>query len=108
MWDQIPEEDLNCLLTSIEESAENMKRSDHTWSIKTPSGRLKYLHGRGHPVKLYDGSIRWDSVIFDMTEQEMAKRERKELNDLVEKSINEIYIIDAESLLFVYVNDPAR
>jgi len=108
MWDQIPEEDLNGLLTSIEESAENMKRWDHTWSIKTPAGRLKYLHGRGHPVKLDDGSIRWDSVIFDMTEQEMAKRERKELNDLVEKSINEIYIIDAESLLFVYVNDPAR
>jgi len=108
MWDQIPEEDLKGLLTSIEESAKNMKRWDHTWSIKTPSGIFKYLHGRGLPVKLDDGSIRWDSVIFDVTEQELAKRERKELNDLLEKSINEIYIFDAESLYFVYVNDPAK
>ena len=107
MWDQIVDEDVDEVTGSVEVSANEMSSWDHTWRIKTPSGKLKWLRGRGTPTALDDGTIRWDTVIFDVTEQQNVKDELTELYRILEQSASEIYIFDIATLTFEYVNQAA-
>lgn len=107
IWDQVLEEDMEGLVASVEYSADKLVHWDHTWRVKTPSGKLKWLRGRGNPKELDDGTVQWDSVIFDVTEQEKAKQERNELYDIIGESVNEIYIFDTETLKIQYANNAA-
>jgi len=107
IWNLVLEEDLDEMQSSVKDSANKLSYWDHTWRIETPSGKLKWLHGRGNPTELEDGTVRWDTVIFDVTEQEKAKQERNELYDIIGESVNEIYIFDVETLRIKYVNNAA-
>lgn len=46
-------------------------------------------------------------VIIDITEKERLEKERLELAAIIENSLNEIYIFDASSLKFMYINEGA-
>jgi len=107
MWDQALEEDGKELKKSIETSARELSFWDHTWRIKTPTGSFKWLRGRGTPTELEDGTIQWDTVIFDVTEQQKVKDELTELYRILEQSASEIYIFSIDTLEFEYVNQAA-
>lgn len=104
IWEQVVEEDKEGLRNSIKNSVENLSEWNHKWRIKTPSGKLKWIHGRGTPYKKPDGSIVWDAIKIDVTKQEQVLQEREELYHLLEDSLNEVYVFDRESLTFRYVN----
>jgi PAS domain S-box-containing protein len=104
IWRQVIEEDKEGLRSSIRNSAKDLSEWNHKWRIITPSGKLKWIHGRGTPYKLEDGSVVWDAIKIDVTEQEQAIREREELYHLLEDSLNEVYVFDKDSLKFRYVN----
>ncbi|MDX1638598.1 MAG: PAS domain S-box protein [Balneolaceae bacterium] len=107
LWEQIFPEDVEKVKQSVQKSAENLTLWDHKWRIRPPSGRMKWIHGRGMPQKDSNGSITWDALMLDVTEQEEAKREREELYRVIENSVNEIFIFDTDSLEFLYVNGKA-
>lgn len=72
-------------------------------------------------LKRKDGSIVWTSLdavalsedqfmafCSDITERKQAEQKMRDMADIVESSLNEIYIFDAETFLFVQANHGAR
>ncbi|MFN3616137.1 MAG: PAS domain-containing protein, partial [Rubrimonas sp.] len=75
LWDVIDPEDLPEMRRSVLESARTLAPWSHRWRITTPSGRRKWLMGRGRPQLRPDGAVLWNSLIIDVTEQTLAERE---------------------------------
>lgn len=108
LWSQIVDECIDEVRKSVDISAENLDKWNQKWKIKTPSGIEKWIHGRGTPKQTEDGSIIWDTILLDITEQELAKNKQQELYRIIEESLNEVYIFETDSLEFVYSNSLAR
>jgi PAS domain S-box-containing protein len=108
LWSQIVDENIGEVKKSVDSSAQNLEKWNQKWKIETPSGRKKWIHGRGTPQKNDDGSIIWDTILLDITEQERAKNKQQELYRIIEESLNEVYIFETDSLEFVYINSLAR
>ena len=68
------------------ESERRMAAWQHVWPILTPSGHRKWLDGRGHPVRLEDGAIRWYSLVVDATDRVAAAHELQLQRDLAHKA----------------------
>lgn len=51
-------------------SAKNLTRWNSKWRVIRKSGIISVYEGFGNPVRHSDGSIVWDSLIIDITEQE--------------------------------------
>ncbi|NGP75348.1 PAS domain S-box protein [Balneolaceae bacterium YR4-1] len=82
IWDRIHDSDIDLVKKSIQKSAENLSRWDEEWRYVKPDGSERWQHGIGIPRVEEDGSILWDSVIFDITE-------RKRLREQVFQSVIE-------------------
>ena len=61
-------------------------------------GATTFPHLPGHGV----------GFVLDTTERKLAEEERQSLGDVLEASLNEIFIFDAQTLRFEYVNASAR
>ncbi|WP_442948243.1 PAS domain-containing sensor histidine kinase [Nostoc sp.] len=55
-------------------------KSSWQWSgrIITPSGIIKWIHGESQIQRFADGSMVWDGLFLDISEQQAALRERKQ------------------------------
>ncbi len=73
LWGMILPEDLPDMQMSVMSSAQNLTHWTHTWRIRTPSGSLKWLEGRGQPRRLEDGGTLWNSMILDITDRMEAQ-----------------------------------
>jgi PAS domain S-box-containing protein len=103
----VHEDELDEFQRSIQRSAETLRLWDYTWRYISKDGTLKYLQGRGTPTKQDDGTVIWNIFTVDVTEKIVAEQNKKEHQDLLQGSLNEIYIFDASTLKFVYCNDSA-
>ncbi|MEO0569596.1 MAG: ATP-binding protein [Pseudomonadota bacterium] len=45
------------------------------WRVVTPSGKIKWLQGRGVPNRMSEGSVLWNTVILEVTELVAAQEE---------------------------------
>lgn len=59
------------------------------------------------PIHNADGTISKQSLIMDITEKYLAKEELSLLQTLINQSNDAIFVIDAETSAFIYVNDKA-
>jgi diguanylate cyclase (GGDEF)-like protein len=75
LWDMIDPADLPDIQQSVQVSAKDLTQWDHRWHITTKSGIRKCLHGRGRPTLLPNGTIRFNSLILDVSEQDRIKQE---------------------------------
>ncbi|WP_445666609.1 PAS domain-containing sensor histidine kinase [Fodinibius sp. AD559] len=107
IWSQIADDHREELRESIEESAENMTLWDHTFKVETPSGQQKWIHGRGTPRRLEDGSVQWDTIEHDITQQkqleEQVARQVTLLNHILD-SLPGLFFIADEEETFARVN----
>lgn len=69
LWKSVKPEFVASLQRSVATSAETMTPWIMEWQIETPSGKTKWLEGRGSPRKLDDGSTEWSTIILDVTER---------------------------------------
>ncbi len=69
VWDLVVDEDVEPLSHSIQMSAKTLENWEHRFRVRLPSGKLKWIQGHGHPNKLEDGSVQWDTMIMDITDQ---------------------------------------
>ena len=71
--------------------------------LETSDGRLMEVEFVSHVYLV--GSLKVIQCnIRDISERKQAERERSWLHGLIESSLNEIYVFDAETLLFKFVN----
>jgi PAS domain S-box-containing protein len=69
LWAMVDEEDLQAMQASVMQSMELLEPWSHRWRITTPSGKRKWLHGRGRPTPVDGGGVLFNSLILDITEQ---------------------------------------
>lgn len=84
IWKHILKEDDQRVRNSVQKSAETLEKWDCQFRIQTPSGKFKSVHGIGNPAKLENGSIQWDTILLDVTEQ--VHRER--MNEILIQEIH--------------------
>jgi len=83
LWEAVVEEDFPAMRESVMLSAETLTPWSHKWRIETRSGIKKWLHGRGQPSRLDDGSILFNSLILDITEQTQNERDLADSREMV-------------------------
>ncbi|WP_171966475.1 ABC transporter substrate-binding protein [Mariprofundus micogutta] len=71
-------------------------------------------NGEIRDVEVYSGPIVWKqkqllySIVHDVSSRKQAEAKATALNNILEESLNEIYIFDAETLKFIQVNYGGR
>ncbi len=83
LWDRIDtQEATEEFSQALVESAKKMSPLHHVWSIHTSNGVQKWLEGRGHPVRLNDGSVQWSAMIHDASDQILHEQELEQQREL--------------------------
>ena len=73
IWSAIYPEDLEDFLNSVRQAGTAVEAWFHEWRILLPSGVIKWVQGIAHPERQEDGSLLWDGILLDITEQKQAE-----------------------------------
>ena len=80
VYSLIVREDYPLIRAAADESIRTGKPFDVECRLRTPSGEPRWLHIRGRPRPLEDGSTLWDAVSVDVTERKALEAERERLH----------------------------
>jgi PAS domain S-box-containing protein len=101
IWDRTEKDDLEALYLSIQKSAEDLSFWEHEWRYRHSDGTTKWFKGSGNPSILEDGTISWDSIILDITDQKenqlKVKQSEKRFKSLVQNGSDLVSIINIEN-----------
>lgn len=86
IWDLYKKEDFEHVNETIMESAKNLQVWSKEWRINHPDKGIRWNRGIGAPQKLSDGSVVWDSIVLDVTEEKVAY-ELLEINESRQSSL---------------------
>lgn len=78
------------------------------YRVVQPDGTIRWVWDRGFPI--FDDSgklIRRAGLAQDITERKQAESDRTHLSDVLEASLNEIYLFNGDTLTFEYANQGA-
>ncbi|MGY5846711.1 PAS domain-containing protein [Salegentibacter sp. HM20] len=79
IWDLYHPEDLEDHKKSIDKSFRTLSIWKHEWRIFHPTKDLRWNRGSGTPHRMVDGSVIWDSIITDVTEEKLKQQEKEEI-----------------------------
>jgi PAS domain S-box-containing protein len=86
---------------------QNGAEGPHKTAILTKKGKRKDVFVN-HRRAMISGRRRYCIVIRDVTGIKKAERQSKQFGQIIEDSLNEIYIFDADTFKFIHVNEGAR
>ena len=86
LWDRIHEDDLDEYTKSIKTSSENLSLWEQEHRIRLPGDRIKWLYTRGVPIQQDDGSVIWDTIALDITEQKRVQEELHEISETLKEA----------------------
>ena len=104
LQDMIHEDDATMVADAVKSAVDGHGSYEFEYRIVDGSGHLKWVWERGQCFTCEDDKAVLDGVIFDITERKLAEAEIASKGKLIEQSLNEIYIFDADSFCFKYVN----
>jgi diguanylate cyclase (GGDEF)-like protein/PAS domain S-box-containing protein len=90
----------------LHEAITSKKILKYSCKIRRGDGEIRELLINGRVIDDVD-SLKFIGTTQDITEISAIKQEAKELSDLLEHSSNEIYVIDYQTLQYLYVNNGA-
>ena len=107
--DRLHPDDLDPMIESINESADNMTRWKGEFRVVLPSRGVRWMSGESRPDTLPDGSILWHGFVHDVTDRRNSDEELRLLQACVNQLNDTIIITDAEPFddpgpRVVYVN----
>jgi PAS domain S-box-containing protein len=100
-WARVVPEDIDPTRKAVEKSIANMSEWSQIMRFVSSTGEIKHMRGYGLPKLLDDGSVEFDSVLVDVTEQELARQEAKEKERQLEVLGDQI-----PGVVFVYFRKP--
>lgn len=108
---RIHPDDVDSVQKTLQKALQTDKPVSNTFRFKHHDGH--YIHVQDHLSATHgeDGPGQRRQivgVVFNISEQQQVIAENQLLGDILERSINEIYIFDTDSLNFVLVNQGAR
>ncbi len=77
-WARVVPEDIELTAVKVQESIENMSPWTQIMRFTSSNGEVKHMQGYGLPTLLEDGTVEYDTVMIDVTDQEIAKQEAEE------------------------------
>jgi len=108
LWERVHKDDLDAYISSVKQSAKNLTFWKIENRIQLPDGRIKWAYMSGLPVKQEDGSIIWDSVGLDITDQKKAEEKLQELNQfrnsVIENANVWLNVLDKDSKVVIWNN----
>ncbi|MDG2223202.1 MAG: EAL domain-containing protein [Rubripirellula sp.] len=91
------------------DAIKNLTAFEHSYRILNFDGQIRHVRTRARRIAPEEPQcIGYILCIEDVTEQHRIIRERCQHSDILERSLNEIYIFDAATLRFEFVNQGAR
>lgn len=72
-WDVIHPDDLAAFQQSLDADAPTGAQWQHEWRIITRSGQLKWVRGVSRAERQADGSVLWDGILMDISEQKRVE-----------------------------------
>ncbi|WP_318345787.1 PAS domain S-box protein [Flagellimonas baculiformis] len=70
IWDQVKKGgDYEALMKDIQKSLETLTQWHSRWRYVLPNGLVRWHEGYGTPYKLSDGTILFNSMVFDITDE---------------------------------------
>ncbi|MTI07701.1 EAL domain-containing protein [Roseibium denhamense] len=104
----IPEAQRQAALDAARASVQKTGGFDFEQSIIREDGSIRYLHFRGHMVEDPAGGPSIEvGTVHDITDRRQAERKKDLLAEILESSLNEIYILDAKTFGIEYANSSA-
>lgn len=68
VWSLIVKEDIPDMRRSLLESARTLGKWNQQWRMRHADGHLLWLEGHATPQRLPNGTVYWDTAVFDITE----------------------------------------
>ncbi|MES2730727.1 MAG: PAS domain S-box protein [Bacteroidota bacterium] len=103
----IYEEDRKSFYASLNLSSDRL----HAWNwfgrVKLASGQLKWIKGKSRPKQLPDGSILWNGLLVDITENKQTEEKLQLFRNLVDQSNDAVFVTDVETSRLLDVNEKA-
>ncbi|MBD2361115.1 PAS domain S-box protein [Anabaena minutissima FACHB-250] len=78
-------EDISNFQAAIAHSAQTLQNFEYEWRIITPSGQQKWIKAVSKPERRVGGEIVWYGCLLDITEQQIALRDRKNVEALLQE-----------------------
>ncbi|MEO1021152.1 MAG: PAS domain-containing protein [Bacteroidota bacterium] len=88
LWGQVHNDDLQLLKQNIHQSAATLTNWSYTYRAYHRDGTMKMIRGNGVPERLPNGSIIWNSLIVDITEQYKLESEIREAKKFYELAVD--------------------
>ncbi|APG59041.1 PAS domain-containing protein [Christiangramia salexigens] len=80
VWKYMDDEDVPRVQQSIQKSANELIEWNSEWRYDHPELGLRWHRGKGKPTPQEDGSVIWDSIVLDITEEKILANKLKDLN----------------------------
>jgi len=101
-------EDREKLAEGWNSSSQSRKASDAEYRFLHPDGTIVYVMGHSIPEINSENQLTgFIGTISDITDRKQAEAEQFRLLNIIEKSLNEIYVFDAITLKFEFANHGA-
>lgn len=105
---RIVEEDLIEVQKAYESSGKGKKPYSVVHRIVRPNGDIRIIRTESKPLLAKNGDYEGAYGIFeDITEKRLAASENDRLSNIIQKSLNEIYLFNSDTHRFEYVNEGA-
>lgn len=96
IWSGIYPEFVPGLQESIKTSAITLQTWENEWKYSHPDGTVRWHRAKGNPVRQTDGSIVWDTIILDVTqEKEALAQTEKRFEKLIHEGVEMISVLNA-------------
>lgn len=105
--DIVHPEDKQLFTTAINRAIADQGDYEIEYRIIGRNQNIKWVWERGQCL-LADGTKVLDGMIFDVTDRKLSEAEIASKGQVIEESLNEIFIFDATSLKFLYANRGGR
>jgi len=107
-WSHIVPQDLPEVQRKIKKGIESGEVTSVTCRLRQENGNIVTLFINGQVVKDENGvPLKLVGTTQDITKQIKVEEHNKELSELIKYSSNEIYILDSDTLKYLYVNKGA-
>jgi diguanylate cyclase (GGDEF)-like protein/PAS domain S-box-containing protein len=111
LWGMIHPDDLPLMYESIMVSAQTLQPWFWQWRIITPSGKMKWLEGAGHPERHDNGNVVWDTLILDVSQRknaEAALQASEECLRLVTENMRDLVCLHHPDGHYLYVTPSSK
>jgi diguanylate cyclase (GGDEF)-like protein/PAS domain S-box-containing protein len=108
LFSRVPEDYKKKALETVRKAIETLGDFDVEHPLNMQDGSQKFLHIRGYVLAGPDGkAAKLIGIVHDITERREAERRNNLLAGILESSLNEIYILNAENFRIEYANECA-